>query len=58
MKKTYIKPEMEVLELDIETLMISMSAPGGDGPGYGGEATDKEADANDRRRGEWGNLWA
>jgi hypothetical protein len=57
MKKVYITPEVEVLELDIETLMISMSAPGGDGPGYGGEATDKEADANDRRRGEWGNLW-
>ena len=31
MKKVYITPEVEVLELDIETLMISMSAPGGDG---------------------------
>ena len=35
MKKTYIKPEMEVMELNIETLMISMSAPGGDGAGQG-----------------------
>ena len=56
MKKIYIAPEMEVMEIENEALMISMSAPGGDGPGYGGEATDKEADANGRR-GEWGNLW-
>ena len=49
---------MEVMELNIETLMISMSAPGGDGgPSYGGESNgNMEADANDRR-GEWGNLW-
>ena len=45
------------MELDIEALMISMSAPDGDGPGYGGEGSGMEADANDRRRGEWGNLW-
>ena len=60
MKKTYIKPETEVMELDIETLMISMSAPGGDGnegPSWGGESEGgMEADANGRR-GEWGNLW-
>lgn len=61
MKKTYIKPVMEIMELDIETLMISMSAPGGngnEGPSWGGESEGgMEADANDRRRGEWGNLW-
>ena len=58
MKQTYIKPEVEVMELNIETLMLSMSAPGGDGgPSWGGSASDKEADANGRR-GEWGNLWA
>ena len=57
MKKVYITPEVEVLELDIETLMFSMSVPGGDGPGYGGEGSGMEAEANDRR-GEWGNLWA
>lgn len=56
MKKVYITPEVEVLELDIETLMVSMSVP--DGPGYGGEGSGMEAEANDRRRGEWGNLWA
>lgn len=60
MKKTYIKPVMEIMELDIETLMISMSAPGGngnEGPSWGGESEGgMEADANGRR-GEWGNLW-
>lgn len=60
MKKTYIKPVMEVMELNIETLMISMSAPGGngnEGPSWGGESEGgMEADANGRR-GEWGNLW-
>ena len=60
MKKTYIKPVMEIMELDIETLMISMSAPGGngnEGPSWGGDSEGgMEADANDRR-GEWGNLW-
>ena len=56
MKKRYIKPEVEVMEIENEALMISMSVPDGDGPGYGGEATDKEADANGRR-GSWGNLW-
>ena len=44
------------MEIENEALMISMSVPDGDGPGYGGEATDKEADANGRR-GSWGNLW-
>ena len=56
MKKIYIAPEMEVMEIENEALMISMSAPDGDGPGYGGEGSGMEADANGRR-GEWGNLW-
>lgn len=62
MKKIYVAPGMEVMELNIETLMLSMSAPGGGsaggdgGPSWGGSASDKEADANGRR-GEWGNLW-
>lgn len=60
MKKIYIAPEMEVMEIENEVLM-SMSAPNG-GPGYGGEAGSStengsmEADANGRR-GSWGNLW-
>lgn len=61
MKKVYIKPEMEVVELDIETSMMSISASnenGLDGTSWGGVSEgDMEADANGRR-GEWGNLWS
>ena len=60
MKKIYIAPEMEVMEIDNEALMISMSAPGGsglDGTSPGGSMSGGSADANDRRRGSWGNLW-
>ena len=58
MKKIYVAPEMEVMELNIETLMLSMSAPGDGGPSWGGESNGgMDADANGRR-GEWGNLWA
>ena len=53
-KKEYIKPEVEVIELD-PTSMIAASASnipiGGDGNG-GGEAL------SNGRRGKWGNLWA
>ena len=65
MKKIYVAPEMEVLEMENEVLM-SMSAPGEGGLGgtsWGGQAGADtgngsiEADANGRR-GEWGNLWA
>lgn len=61
MKKKYIAPAMEVMEIDNEALMLTVSAPGengNDGPSWGGSSDgDKEADANGRR-GEWGNLWA
>ena len=58
MKKTYIAPAMEVMEIDIEGQLMALSAedslPGSD---WGGESEGgMEADANDRRGG-WGNLW-
>ena len=63
MKKTYIKPEMEQMEMDTEALMLTMSTPDGNsglgGTSWGGNnpGDNIEADGN-RRRGEWGNLWA
>ena len=49
-KKQYITPEMEVMELESESLMLTMS--------------DTEIDPDnqlsigrDGRRGQWGNLW-
>ena len=58
MKQIYIKPSTEIIELDIETHLMALSADDAlDGTTYGGTATDKSADAPGRR-GEWGNLWA
>ena len=61
MKQTYIKPEMEIVEMDTEALMLTMSTPEGNnglgGTSWGGGTDEEfEADAN-RRRGTWGNLW-
>lgn len=58
MKMNYIKPEIEVLECELESHLVSMSSPDLDGTGQGGDSQGgMEADAN-RHRGEWGNLWA
>lgn len=57
MKQIYIAPEMEVVEIEEDALMLSLSAedslPDTD---IGGDATGKDADVN-KRRGKWGNLW-
>lgn len=56
-KKTYIKPEMEVMIIEVQLQMMTTS-PGTE-PGFGGgEADDSTPLTNRRRRGEWGNLWA
>ena len=56
MKKTYIKPSMEVVNVVLESHMMSNSGTGT--PNIGvlpGEEGD-EMLSNDRR-GSWGNLW-
>ena len=58
-KKEYIKPEMEVMIIEVQLQMMTTS-PGTE-PGFGGgdiEADDSEVLTNRRRRGEWGDLWA
>lgn len=56
MKKMYIAPEMDVMELATEALMLSISG-GKNGPSWGGESEGgMDADANERR-GSWGDLW-
>lgn len=47
----YVKPEIEVLEIEFESYMATFSAP------TDSEDNEEEAAANDRR-GEWGNLWS
>ena len=54
MKKKYQKPEIEVIEFEMDIYMLDSSLEGtdpGDDPG------DLEGQSN-RHRGEWGNLWA
>lgn len=64
MKHTYIAPEITVIEIETESLMLSVSGANGglDDTSWGGSAGSStgngkiEADANGRR-GSWGNLW-
>lgn len=54
LKKKYQKPEIEVIEFEMEIYMLDSSLEGtdpGDDPG------NLEGQSN-RHRGEWGNLWA
>ena len=55
MKKEYIKPEMVVEEIVLETMLLSDSFIQGEG----GEGGDGDFGAPGRRegRGTWGNLW-
>ena len=60
-KKTYIKPEIEVVEMEIESPMLTGSQE--ESLGFGGEFdfadTENEQLSIGRgtRRGKWGNLW-
>lgn len=63
MKKTYIKPEIEIVAYEAEPMMVILSAAGTLDGTTSGDLEDldpenpPEADAA-TRRGEWGNLWS
>lgn len=58
MKKVYVKPEIEVVEFELESSMMVESVNSNlPGTGFGGEGDADPNEAN-RHRGEWGNLWA
>ena len=50
-KKEYIKPSVEVVEMDMVS-MVAASIGVGEGSEDAGDAW------SNRHRGEWGNLWA
>ena len=54
MKKEYIRPEVEVIEVEPITMLAISSEGGLDVDG--GNEPDEEL--SNRRRGQWGNLWA
>ena len=53
-KKEYIKPEIEVVELEIESPILSVSDGKVD---IFDEETDQDANMSNKRRGQWGDLW-
>ena len=56
-KKEYIKPAMEVMSIEVEAQMMTASQY--TQPGFGSGEADGEGEVlTNRRRGEWGNLWA
>lgn len=57
MKKLYVKPEIEIIELELESHMATISGNLDGVVDNGDSEGGREADAN-RHRGEWGNLWA
>ena len=54
-KKTYIKPETEVMEMAVETPMLTASL------GFKDDEVNTEEDqlsiGRGSRRGKWGDLW-
>ena len=52
-KKEYIKPETEVVELELESLLLSASNK----VDISDEPTDEGAWMSNGRRGKWGDLW-
>lgn len=57
-KKEYIKPEMEVMIIEVQLQMMTTSPGTEPGIGDGYASGEEEVLTNRRRRGEWGNLWA
>lgn len=59
MKEQYIAPVIEVVEVEYPRLMITVSIAESDEVGVGDEMVDDSTpDLVNKRRGEWGNLWA
>ena len=58
-RKVYIKPTMEVIELESEPLMLILSVEDPELPVDGDVVIDtRDEQLVSSRRGEWGNLWA
>lgn len=57
MKKKYQKPEIEVIDFEMEIYMLDSSLEGTEGSDDDEDPGNLEGMSN-RHRGEWGNLWA
>lgn len=56
MKKDYLKPESNVVEISIDAIMQITSNDNESSIGGGDKIPEGGADAG-RNRGEWGNVW-
>ena len=57
MKKQYMKPTVEAIEVAYEALMMTASGEQGSVGTGEDEAGDNDPDLLHHRRGTWGNLW-
>ena len=57
MKKDYVKPTLEAVEVEFESLMTTTSGEQGSTGVGSGSAGDETDDYTNGRRGSWGNLW-
>ncbi len=59
MKKVYIAPAVEVVELETLSMLAQSGLDNNIGIGNGGSSTGGEGiePQTNRYRGEWGNLW-
>ena len=63
MKKTYIAPAIQEMEVEFESTLMTVSSSDLGDTSWGGQTGSnigngpQEADSNKKRRGSWGNLW-
>ena len=57
MKKQYVKPRFEIVEIEHEALLLTASGEQGNVGTGGGTAGNETPDLSNGHRGSWGNLW-
>lgn len=58
MKKDYVKPTIDVIEVEMESLMLSNSTEtGSENSGEGSGSGQGTPDFTNGHRGSWGDLW-
>ena len=57
MKKQYIKPAVEIIEIEQEALMLTASGEQTNASTGSGTAGNDTPDLSNKRRDTWGNLW-
>ena len=60
MKKQYVTPIIDIVDIDPEFLMLTMSSEQSNAGTGNGTADDDTPDLSNKRRlrrGTWGNLW-